>query len=196
MKTKIGSVTALMTTLLMWSPTFAQEEGAQPEREVSQASITISPFHLAMPLYEFTGEHRLAPQVGVALIGGVGSFEFLGDAGTALLWEAGASFRYYALGHFDHGMQIGAEIIHLGISFDSSDDGVDVSGAGIGTSLGPFVGYKFVASFGFTVEIQLGYQTVMVSTEASASAGEIEVSESESETGSGVLLNVNAGWSF
>ena len=162
--------------------------------ELHMLAITISPIHLAFPLVELTGEYRLNPKMGAALIGGFGS---ISDASnTYSLWEVGAQFRYYALGDFDHGMQLGAELVHLGISTSSSDSGVDMSASGAGTTVGGFVGYKVAASFGLTFDMQLGYQYIMVAAEAEAQAGEISATAEKEESEGGVLLNLNLGWSF
>ena len=46
-------------------------------------SLTLSPFHLAMPVFELTGEYALSPKSGIAAIGGYGSTELKYSDGTS-----------------------------------------------------------------------------------------------------------------
>ena len=59
------------------------------------------------------------------------------------------------MGDFDHGMQVGAELSYLGMSIDESDDTLEATAVGGGTSMGAFIGYKFAADFGLTVSMDL-----------------------------------------
>lgn len=145
-------------------------------------SLTISPIHLALPLVELTGEGRVADKVGVAGIAG------LGTTSGYRTWEVGAQGRYYVLGDFDHGMQVGAEVLALRLSGDV--DGVDSSGSGVGAGL--FLGYKIAARFGLTFDAQVGAQRYGVQASASSQG----VSASESTAAISPLLNLNLGWSF
>ncbi len=213
MKSVLSTMLALCSLLFFITPAIAQETPEEPPAVettepppaaapspaaqaqapcsgLNTVAVTISPIHLTMPFYELTGEYRLASQMSAALLAGAGTIDDLS------LWEIGAQFRYYVLGDFDHGMQVGAEVLHMGVSASGSEDDIDVSASGAGTSFGGFIGYKFAASYGLTVDIQAGYQYMQLSAEAEASDGDISVSTEESESEGGALINLNLGWSF
>lgn len=137
-------------------------------------SVTVSPLHLVLPIIEATGEFRLADKASVAVIGGFGSVSGYSAA------EVGGQGRYYPIGDFDHGLQVGGEVLAIFVS--------DSNAAGLGLSVGPFLGYKIAARFGLTFDIQLGAQAYVVG----ASSG----TSSARESAVGPLLNINLGWSF
>ncbi|MDY0060386.1 MAG: hypothetical protein RBU45_11285 [Myxococcota bacterium] len=162
-------------------------------------SLTLSPIHLAMPVLEVTAEYRVLPKLGVAGFLGAGQYtqetEIGGtvvDEDTFLVLEVGAQVRYYVLGDFDHGMQLGAEVLYLHLSGDDLSSST-VSGSGAGVAVGPFLGYKIATRIGFTFDVQLGYQVILVSAEASNDQGQSATSD---ETSGSPLLNLNVGWSF
>ena len=194
MKHKLPGAIVVCACLSLSSMGWAQSSSDDFEGGVSQVSITISPIYLALPLLEVTGEYQLTPQMGAALIAGLGSVEDKDI--TYSLWEVGASFRYYAVGDFDHGMQLGAEVKYLGASMDESEANVDVSAVGAGTSIGPFIGYKFVADMGLTVDIQAGFKWLAVSAQAEVKSDDASATASESDSAGVALLNLNLGWSF
>jgi hypothetical protein len=139
-------------------------------------AITISPLHLVSPIVEITVEKRASENLGVAGIAGAGTSE------EYRVWELGVSGRYYLLGDFASGLQLGAEAVYVHINTGSSE----LSGSGL--SVGPFVGGKWTANSGFTLDGQLGAQ--YVGTQASSG------STSASEYSLGPLLNLNLGWSL
>ena len=141
----------------------------------------MSPLHLVLPIIEVTGEYRVNPKLGVAVILGGGKVTPKNSPSSSV-FEVGASVRYYALGSFRKGIQIGAEVDYLHVSAD----GTDVKGAGIAG--GPFVGAKWVSSFGLTLDGQIGGQYL----KAQASSNTTTANASNA----GVLLNLNIGYSF
>ena len=158
-------------------------------------ALTVSPLHLIAPIVEVTGEGRLTGRGGLALIGGVGSLkgevnDAFGNTSTESfgVWEVGASGRYYLVGDFDHGMQLGGEILYV----DVDVEGETVSGTGSGLAIGPFLGYKVSADFGFTFDSQLGFQYLAGGAEAESGGQTAEEEASEVI----VLLNLNIGWAF
>lgn len=155
---------------------------AAPEPYDHRASITFSPVHLLVPMLEVQGEFRVHDRVGVAAIGGFGRTSGLS------LFEGGLSARAYPLGDFDHGLQLGAEATYLGAM--GTVGGVQAAGTGL--TAGPFAGYKIAARFGLTFELQLGYQWMAVGARAQSGG----VTATEEQVDSGVLLNLNLGWSF
>lgn len=159
-----------------------------------QLSVTVSPIHLAFPVLEITGELAIQPKLSVAAIAGYGSVK----SSSALtsdysVLELGAQVRYYLFGDFEHGLQLGAEVLYLHASTSGSSGTTTVKASGEGLAIGPFVGYKVVSSMGFTFDAQLGAQRVGIGAKASASNG-----QSASATDSDVqpLLNLNVGWTF
>jgi len=165
----------------------------EPEDVQHQVSITFSPIHLIQPIVELTGEYRLGDQLGVAAILGGGSVKSATNAtlkGYAL--ELGTQLRFYALGSFIHGMELGAELLFAYVGATAGSGNSSISGTGAGLSVGPFVGYKIASNVGFTFDIQLGVAYALIN--ASATDGNQSVSQSASNFGP--LLNINFGWSF
>lgn len=157
-------------------------------------AITISPLHLIFPMVEVTGEYAVSRNLGIAAIGGYGTVGLENadgsDAGSVTLYEAGAQARYYVVGSFDHGMQIGAEALYIGATGKSGDGQIDGTAEGIG--VGPFIGYKKAARFGLTFDAQLGAQYFAARARSSGGSSSAEAKSD----GFGILLNLNLGWSF
>jgi hypothetical protein len=163
---------------------------AQGEKTLS---LTISPFHLALPVLELTGEYALSQDFGLAAIGGFGKITQKNslDKNVAIpVLELGGQLDYYAVGSFRHGMQVGAEFLWIKVS-PPKDQGVTLAGNGL--ALGPLLGYKWAARFGLTFMVQGGYEFLFAQSKATDASGR----ELEASTDSGLILfNANAGWSF
>jgi len=183
-------LTALSLVALLASPAAAYRAtpvGAT-QHDLHDVAITISPIHLILPVFELQGEFRVGEQVSVSAILGFGSVSVTDsfDTDRFSVFEIGGQFAYYALGDFDHGLQLGLELLYLGVSADADSEFGGVFGRGLAAS--PFVGYKVAADFGLTFCAQLGPALFLVSAESD------ETTESESAVG--VMLNLNLGWSF
>jgi len=168
---------------------------AQPPPPVEEpkrlVSVTFSPIHLLFPIVEVTAEVNLNDKIGVAAILGYGSMKAndgLQDRKFSA-FEVGGHFNYYAVGTFDHGMQLGVEALYVKIA---TDDNVKVSGAANGLAIGPYVGYKVITRIGFTFEANGGVQYVA----ARANASDGTSSGTAKESSVIPLLNLNVGWSF
>jgi hypothetical protein len=160
--------------------------GAAPAiAQAPTVAITISPVHLGVPMAEVTTEVRVADKLGIAAILGVGSFRDKATDMTVNLFEGGVSARYYVLGTFRKGLQLGAEALYLKADTDASN--IDVKAAGL--SLAPFVGYKWTHSTGFTFDGQLGAAFVVARAKA-------ETGQMAGDSRIGPLLNLNLGYSF
>ncbi len=157
---------------------------APPPRPLPTAALTISPLHMILPMIEVTGEFRVAPKLGVAVIAGAGAIRDMDTNALIKVYEAGASLRYYVLGNFRHGMQIGGEAIYVKASTDNT--GVEVRGKGLGLS--PFVGYKWTSRIGFTIDTQLGVTFITLRADSAT--------QTKQESKVGPLLNLNVGWSI
>jgi hypothetical protein len=156
-------------------------------------SLTISPFHLLLPVVELTGEYALSQDFGLAGIAGFGQItqeNRLGDELDIPVLELGGQLDYYAVGSFRHGMQVGAELLWLKI-YPPKNRGVTVTANGI--AVGPLLGYKWAARFGLTFMVQLGYEFLLAQSLAKDQNGQEIEGSTDTHT---VLLNMNAGWSF
>jgi len=145
-------------------------------------SITISPFLLAEPVLELTGERKLSERVSTALIAGGG------QSGGVALWELGCQGRVALLGDFHKALQAGVEVLYIGSVTDHSG----IRAVGTGFAGGPFIGGKWVADVGFTADLQIGVAGTYIT--ASASSGSTSAQQSEADLTP--LLNINLGWSF
>ena len=158
-----------------------------PVRAHRNASLTISPVHLILPMAELTAEFRPAANVGVAIIGGIG--RVTGTTGlqtiTATATEIGAQFNYYFLRDFT-GLHAGVEAIYLHIGDIEQDSTVTAAGL----AAGPYLGYKWTSGVGFTLMAQLGVEFVIARAKSSST---MMMAEQKNTI---PLLNLNAGWSF
>ena len=136
---------------------------------------------------ELTLELPMANQsVGVGVIAGYGvvSIAVGEDRESVAVYEAGATFRYYAIGDYSHGMQLGVEFGYVGASTSIGDTFATATGLWTGG----FVGYKVATPSGFTFDGQVGAQYL-------AAVGEAE-GESVGSSSVGALVNLNIGWTF
>jgi hypothetical protein len=131
-------------------------------RKRHRNSLTLSPFHFFLPALQVMDETRIANKFGVAGIIGLGSLN------GNMLFQYGLQLRGYPVGSFDHGMSVGIEALNSDWS-KSADE----------LSLGTFLGYKFSAGVGFTVDVQLGVELHATARVRFAP-----------------LMNVGLGWSF
>jgi hypothetical protein len=155
-------------------------------------SLTFSPIHVFLPVMEVTGELAIGDHIGLAAIvgGGAITVERGGSEETFDVFELGAQFRYYPVGDFDHGMQVGFETLFVHVSGEFEDEGI--TGTGSGLSVGPFIGYKYILPFGLTFDVQAGIAVDGIAARASNDVG----SEEANEVHVSPLLNLNVGWSF
>lgn len=152
-----------------------------PEKPL-HASITVSPVHFALPAAEVTVEIAVTPKIGVGVIGAVGSVKPDLSDQRVLVYEAGISPRYYVWGNFRQGVELGVEALYAHASADAQMTTLSAEGLAIG----PYVGYKWVASMGLTLEAQLGASYFAMRGDG--------VDENDSRFA--VLLNLQVGWSF
>ena len=149
------------------------------KRKLHSVALTFGPFQAIFGVAQVSVEGRLARKLGLAGIVGGGSLgkPFTGDARVPVL-AAGVSPRYYLVGDFDHGMQLGAQLM-TAIVLTSWDTAV-------GVAAGPYIGYKYTAPIGFTLEVQGGAQYAFASTSRSPVVG----------SGALPMANINLGWAF
>lgn len=175
-------------------PAPAPVEGVARAEEVDEdrsVYLSISPLHLIGPIVQLTGEVRLHRHIGVAVIGGFGSLKVEPVKERYKVWEVGAQFVGYPVGHFDHGMQLGLQVLYLGVS---GPDTANVKGpSGTGLATGPFIGYKLATKIGFSFNVQGGVEYVVARADATSTTGKTASAEQSSFV---PLLTANVGWSF
>lgn len=182
----IASMAVLLTTAPAARAETPPPEGAVTARVESPShvvSLTISPVHLIFPIVELRGEYAVSDDVGVSLIAGAGSIEASvdGQRESFGVFELGAQLAWYAVGDFDNGFQLVAELLGASVSGRSSDvDGL--LGQGIAASF--LLGYKATFDFGLTASLQAGVGFAFA--------------RAEDETASALSpnLNLDIGWSF
>lgn len=197
--------TSLLLTFFPLSTAFA-EQAPLSEQPINASAtpdtshmlaITFSPVLLLNPVFELTAEYKAMPKLGVALIAGYGSqtLEMNQKDYKFSLWEIGAQARYYLLGDFNHGMQLGAEVLHVNIPEKTYTDGIyELTAYGTRLELGAFLGYKIATNIGFTFEAQAGVTTIPLM----ATKPQINSTNAASDDIDTIrpLININLGWSF
>jgi hypothetical protein len=146
----------------------------QPWREQRGVAITLSGGLAVDLVLEFTGEVNLPGQHSAALIFGLGAQQEQGYRVFDLLYlNAGGQYRYTALGDFDTGLYVGAEVLARIQPL--------AQGTPYDLPISPLVGFKYTAPFGLVVDLNAG-PSVVVSNYRPVRAG--------------AALNVQVGWAF
>ena len=166
-------------------------EAAKPGPKLT---VMWAPLRLIVPLVEFTAEYRVLDKLGVSLTVGAGkrTVESSGDKASGTEIEGGAQVRYYVIGDFDHGMELGVEALEEYVKFDEPLPAGVIAVAAGGFTVGPFVGYKVATGAGFTFEAQLGARYLVVEPAVQGASG-----ASFGDVDKWLpLLHLNIGWSF
>lgn len=187
---------ALVATLALTAPA----DAAPRNDRGHHVALSLSPIHLLLPVVEVQGEYLFHDSFSAALILGYGKVDATvtrtysngavdKETITFDVFELGAQFRGYFWGGSEGGAYAGAEVVYLQVDGELDD----VVGVAAGTTIGPFVGYKWTWD-NFFIDLNGGVQFLAVAAEAEdQSSGERDGEES-SEVGP--LLNFNLGWSF
>jgi hypothetical protein len=182
-----------LATAAMMNP--LPQPTVEPSKPGKKISVTWAPILLVAPVVELTAEYRVANKLGVSITVGAGKRtiedEMFGDAtGTEI--EGGAQVRYYLIGDFDHGMELGVQALEEYVKFDEPLPPNVIAVAAGGFTVGGFLGYKIATRVGFTFEAQLGARYLVVEPavqgSSAASFGDIKKWQP--------LLHLNIGWSF
>lgn len=166
-------------------------EAVKPGRKIT---VMWAPLRLIVPLVELTAEYRVLDKLGVSVTVGAGkrTIESGGDEASGTEIEGGAQVRYYLIGDFDHGMELGVEVLEEYVKFDEPLPAGIVGVAAGGLTIGPFLGYKVVTGAGFTFEAQLGARYLVVEPAVQGVSG-----ASFDDVDKWLpLLHLNIGWSF
>jgi hypothetical protein len=153
-------------------------------------SIMVSPILFLAPIGQITVEAPLTRHLAIAALAGVGRIAVRSTTLTTHLdvSSLGAQIQYALVGDFRQALQVGLEALYIRLQSPfMQQDPIEVDAV----ESGPFVGYKRVWRVGFTVEAQVGYEM----TWARVQAGDPE-SPATHVAESGLLLNLNAGWTF
>lgn len=166
-----------------------------PPAPEHRLTVLWAPLRLVVPLVELTVEYRVADKIGASITLGGGKRTLstgnnMDVPGNEL--EGGAQARYYALGDFSRGVELGAELLYERVRFDEPLPAGVVGVAAGGLTVGPFVGYKVATKRGFTFEGQLGARYLVVEPPVQGSAAGMPAIESTWLP----LLHLNVGWSF
>lgn len=148
-------------------------------------TVSISPLHLLFSIVQGTVEYRFFPQVSLAWIGGWGSVSIGEDDFTVS--ELGGQARYYPFKGRRHEPHAGVEVMKIWVSDEPDEETLE--GFGSAVALGPFLGYKYTSSQGFTFDSQIGYSALIVEVGS-------ETGDRGSAAGGILLVNLNLGWSF
>ncbi len=169
-----------------------------PDRERHWiVSLTVSPLHFVfLPPLQLAVEVRPVAHLGVAAVGAMGPVDFHipeGDYETYLAYKIGGDLVGYVLpGHPFDAVQVGAQVLYAHVAKPRYDPELDASNDGL--AIGPFVGFKVIASCGFTAVGQMGFEYV------AARAHPYSHDSAGKRVGSGTglipIVNVDIGWSF
>ena len=194
-KKTIVSMLAGLTVLMAAGSAFADGVGtvATADEQTRLMTLSVNPVLLAHPdgpVYQFTGEFKGHEDWGFGVLGGYGAMATEQDLSYSL-FEVGGQFNYYALGNFNHGLQLGAQMLYRGVDGDVSSE---LSSSGV--RVGPYVGYKIITNLGFTFNGQVGVQYNSAQDRASAERESIMAKVTGTEEAWGPLVRLNVGWSF
>jgi hypothetical protein len=170
--------------------------------EARRFTLSVSPLWLLFPGIQASGEYRTSPRTGLAVFGGLGRQKEVGENGESdevSYRDWGGQFRYYPRGWSRHAPHFGLQAFWLEALIGSRGEeesiiqGMWIEGSLIGG--GPFVGYKYVAPWGFTIVtqagIQVGYGTMGISfSEDTEPGGDIPTLTVLP------LVSLHMGWSF
>jgi hypothetical protein len=168
----------------------------EPPAKLSNLTLTISPFHLFIPMLVLQAEVRAGDYLGFAVIGGGGRLDAQTSDKKVLhfnAYQAGVQVVAYPFEPFQK-MQLGIEALWLHVTVDPVTLGARrVTGLGAGLTVGPFIGYKWISEPGFSVFIQGGFKVLVSQAHAKNDLGQ---SATVHENDLVLLLNMDIGWSF
>ena len=174
----------VLSLIAVARPAFADEAPPPAPQDRHLVSITFAPILLIDTTAEFLGEVRLLHKVSVAAI------LAYGRPSSIDYWEAGVQGRYYLLGGFEHGLNIGAQLMYVGGATSVGS----ITSVGNGLDLGAFLGYKKAFGFGLTFDIEAGVQWLAVTANGRDSATGVTTSAGGNRVVP--LLRLNLGWSI
>ena len=195
----------LCAALALASPAAAEEAAPAPA-----FSVTVSPAHLWFGALEAMGEVALGRRFSAALVAGWGPRAIDATNGMTSHWvaatELGAQVRWYPIGDFTGGLQLGAEVLQL---WTAGDDESHLLLDRKGLTVAAFTGVKWVWWPAVTLDVQLGVNLLQAGAgwhgpdwfwRAGGSGGAACAGSGGCAASSGnafpLLLNGNLGWSW
>ena len=149
-------------------------------------TIAIAPAALFLPptLLQLSVEARLVDHLSFGVSGGLGRLSTTGGDGHATVFSVGGQLRGYLFAPFE-GLYLAADLRY---ARPSLDDGERLSTRAIipGLTLGPMLGYKLVASSGFTLDTSFGFAVVAADRRR----------EGQPTTRVEPSFDIRLGWSF
>jgi hypothetical protein len=183
-----------VVTIVSVGVTNAQIEGSTDSAMVNErgrltrdwnprTTIGFSPFDLVHPIVRVQTEIRVAKDGGMAVQFGAGEVD------NKFALAVGAQYSWYAIGDFEHGMQVGGIAM-----YSSASNALTTRGSvGRGVAMGPVIGYKYVAPFGFSMAATTGPLLLRFVNETPAPPSGTYI---ESGFGIGIYATVWMGWTF
>ncbi|HEY5374229.1 MAG TPA: hypothetical protein VIK01_11120 [Polyangiaceae bacterium] len=180
-------------------PQKVQREVAPSHDPDKNFSLTFSPLHLILPMFQVTGEVKVTPHLGLSLIAGYGSITVeqpssdgvSTDKFSAAALSVGGRLACYSR-KFD-GFVGGVQTLYVHLDGTGTASSTAFAGAASGLAVGPFIGYKWTAQSGFTLLAHLGVQYLAVRSSANDGNGQ---SASDNQDNISLLANLEIGWSF
>lgn len=153
-------------------------------------SLSFSPLHFIYPMFRLTAEMKVDEKLGVALIGGSGRLEGEIVSGKLSVNELGAQLNYYYDDGFNRGGHFGVEVVDKVVDYSDPSS----SSSARSSSIGVYYGHKYLGQSGFTFISQIGYQKYreIIISSSTLSGDSVYAGQDTS----GVLLNLNMGYSF
>lgn len=204
----VGAFTLLIATSVAATPTASTAVAATPAGTVTppipaadeadprhHVALTLGTLYLLLPVVRVAAEVAIVPRVSLALTAGVGQLTIVTDEDEGErkrridTWQAGGQGNVYLLGDFEHGMQLGAEVLYAHLALPS---GQGASGQLDGWAVGPYLGYKFSAPFGLTFNAQLGIEVGTAKVEGESDGERL----TKQQLIPLPILNLNLGWAF
>lgn len=169
-------------------PTASRAGGMPKSDGLPALAVTLGLVPLAQSprVVELMGEFTLTRRLSLALAGGTA-------VGTSLeAYGVSGQFRLYVLGTPRQGLDVG---LQAGYGWTGATLG-PLTPFRAGVSAGMFVGYKFVAPVGLTVDLQAGVQGLYRSVGVEVVGFEGARLEYETQIEPSPILRANLGWSM
>ncbi len=118
-----------------------------------KVSFTVDGAALTADIVHLQGEFQISNSLSGGLVFGVGNVAGHSDSSYSMLL-VGAQVHYYALGDFNEGLQIGAQVLFSTTDFRAKNTLLYENGRVL--SIIPYAGYKLATESGFTLNLQAG----------------------------------------
>lgn len=121
------------------------------------ASLLLDGFSLFSDVLQIAGEFRAGSRMSYGILFGVGNIQGAQQDTSFALVVAGAQFSYYAIGDFNEGLHIGAQLLYSSVDARAKRTLYDYGNT---IALAPYAGYKLLFFDGLTINAQAGVSAV------------------------------------